>query len=205
MVTPSSNIFLALSQAPPAFDWKMAINTPETVTPANKPPKASAPKTKPIITGETTANTPGITISRKAAAVEISTHLPYSATPSASWKILWSSALQSFISVSPFLRITAKAAFKGGMSANWRRTSVIMAIAARPTAPMAMAENTNGNIAPTNKQAITVAFDKSMVEICAEVIKAPNNASAVKAADAMAKPLPIAAVVFPTASNLSVR
>ena len=36
-------------------------------------------------------------------------------------------------------------------------------------------------------------------------MKAANNANAVKAAEAIAKPLPIAAVVFPTASNLSVR
>ena len=35
--------------------------------------------------------------------------------------------------------------------------------------------------------------------------KAANNASEVKAAEAMAKPLPVAAVVFPTASKISVR
>ena len=35
-------------------------------------------------------------------------------------------------------------------------------------------------------------------------IYAANKARAVKAADAIANPLPIAAVVFPTASNLSV-
>ena len=34
---------------------------------------------------------------------------------------------------------------------------------------------------------------------------AANRAKAVNAAEAIAKPLPIAAVVFPTASNLSVR
>ena len=36
-------------------------------------------------------------------------------------------------------------------------------------------------------------------------MKAANKANAVKAAEAIANPLPIAAVVFPTASNLSVR
>ena len=36
-------------------------------------------------------------------------------------------------------------------------------------------------------------------------MKAANNANAVKAADPIANPLPIAAVVLPTASNLSVR
>ncbi len=35
--------------------------------------------------------------------------------------------------------------------------------------------------------------------------KAANSASEVSAAEAMAKPLPVAAVVFPTASRLSVR
>jgi len=41
--------FLALSHAPPALDWKIAINTPVTVTPANKPPNISAPPKNPII------------------------------------------------------------------------------------------------------------------------------------------------------------
>ena len=35
--------------------------------------------------------------------------------------------------------------------------------------------------------------------------KAANNAKDVNAADAIANPLPVAAVVFPTASRLSVR
>ena len=35
--------------------------------------------------------------------------------------------------------------------------------------------------------------------------KAANKAKEVKAAEAIAKPLPVAAVVFPTASKLSVR
>ena len=44
-----------------------------------------------------------------------------------------------------------------------------------------------------------------LVETPAVFMKAANKASAVKAAEAIAKPLPIAAVVLPTASNLSVR
>jgi hypothetical protein len=42
------------------------------------------------------------------------------------------------------------------------------------------------------------------VSISATFINAANKASAVSAADAIANPLPIAAVVFPTASSLSV-
>jgi hypothetical protein len=40
-----------LSQAPPALDWNIAINTPHTVTPANNPPNASGPASLPTITG----------------------------------------------------------------------------------------------------------------------------------------------------------
>ena len=44
-----------------------------------------------------------------------------------------------------------------------------------------------------------------MASMPAVFMNAANKAKAVKAADAMAKPFPIAAVVFPTASHLSVR
>ena len=44
----------------------------------------------------------------------------------------------------------------------------------------------------------------SIVVIPLWTIKAANNANAVKAAEPIAKPLPIAAVVLPTASSLSV-
>ena len=45
----------------------------------------------------------------------------------------------------------------------------------------------------------------SICEIPATPTKAANSANDVNAADAMANPLPVAAVVFPTASRLSVR
>src|SRR5437868_15085142 len=45
--TPFSKDFLALSQAPPALDWNIPISTPETVTPASKPPNTSGPKVNP--------------------------------------------------------------------------------------------------------------------------------------------------------------
>ena len=66
--------FLALSQAPPALDMKIAIITPVTREPASIPPTASVPRRKPMMIGATTAITPGIIISRRAAFVEISTH-----------------------------------------------------------------------------------------------------------------------------------
>src|SRR5690606_23663565 len=92
ITTPSSNIFLALSQAPPALDWKIAISTPEAVTPASSPPSISAPPRKPTATGESTATRPGRTISRMEALVDISTHLLYSALPSAASKVFLSAS-----------------------------------------------------------------------------------------------------------------
>ena len=103
-----------------------------------------------------------------------------------------------------YFLITPNAAFSAGISLNCLLTSSIIAIAALPTAFIAIAENTNGSIAPINKPAITTGLETSIVSIPAVFIKAANNASAVSAADAIANPLPIAAVVFPTASNLSV-
>ena len=66
--------FLALSQAPPAFDMKIAIITPQTNAPASIPPSAAAPSKYPTTRGVTTAKTPGIIISWRAACVEIPTH-----------------------------------------------------------------------------------------------------------------------------------
>ena len=138
------------------------------------------------------------------ASVEISTHLSYSAFPSAASNIFLSSSVALDISES-YLRITFNAACNSGISLNWRRTSSIIDIAARPTAFIDKAENTNGNIPPTNKPAIIWGFDTSIEVTFAVFIKAANKANAVSAAEAIANPLPMAAVVFPTASSLSVR
>ena len=100
--------------------------------------------------------------------------------------------------------MTSNAAFNSGISANCLLTSVIMSIAALPTAFIDNAEKTNGSIPPINNPPITIGFAiliPSRPDCC---IKAANNASAVNAADAIAKPFPIAAVVLPTASSLSV-
>ena len=205
----SSIIFLALSHAPPAFDWKIAISTPQVVTPANKPPSISAPPIpnhfppKPTITGTAIANNPGSTISLIDAFVEISTHLSYSATPIAASNTFLSAADAFDMSESYFL-ITSNAAFKAGISLNCLLTSSIMAIAALPTAFIESAEKTKGNIPPINKPAIISGCETSIDWTLAVFIKAAKSAKAVSAAEAIANPLPIAAVVFPTASNLSV-
>ena len=82
-------------------------------------------------------------------------------------------------------------------------------MAALPTAPIAMEENKNGSIAPINSAAITIGSDILIIKavpVFALItsLNAANNANVVNAADPIAKPYPIAAVVFPTASNLSV-
>ena len=55
-----------------------------------------------------------------------------------------------------------------------------------------------------NKPAKTLGFKISTSVMFACVVNAAKRTNAVKAAEPIANPLPIAAVVFPTASNLSV-
>ena len=100
--------------------------------------------------------------------------------------------------------MTFKAAFNLGISLNCLLTSSIIAIAALPTAFIESAEKTKGNIPPTSRPAMTLGLDTSIELTLATCMKAANSANAVNAAEAIAKPLPIAAVVLPTASNLSV-
>ena len=90
------------------------------------------------------------------------------------------------------------------MVLNCLLTSSIIDIAARPTAPIASDENKKGNIPPTNKPAITIglAISIDLIPVC--TINAAKRASAVNAAEPIANPFPIAAVVLPTASSLSV-
>jgi len=70
---------------------------------------------------------------------------------------------------------------------------------------MAMAENRKGSMQPMSSPTSTIGFAALMLSIPILVRKAAVRASAVRAAEPIAKPLPIAAVVLPTASSLSVR
>ena len=122
---PASIYFLALSHAPPAFAINIAKANPVTSAPANSPPKASM-SMNPTTNGTTTAKEPGIIISLSEASVEIATHLAESGvTP-------------SFPSRRP------------GTSRNCRRTSSIIAVAARPTASIVNAAKRKGRPAPKN-------------------------------------------------------
>ena len=56
-----------------------------------------------------------------------------------------------------------------------------------------------------NNPARTLGFRMSTSSIPACTVNAANKTKAVNAAEPIANPFPIAAVVFPTASNLSVR
>ncbi len=103
-----------------------------------------------------------------------------------------------------YLRMISSAAFNSGISLNCLLTSSIIDMAALPTAFIDNAEKTNGNIPPTRSPAITLGFETSIAVTFATCIKAENKAKAVSAAEAIANPFPIAAVVFPTASSLSV-
>ena len=76
--------------------------------------------------------------------------------------------------------------------------------AARPTALIVIAANKNGNIPPRNKPNVTSTSVISNFSIPALCTKAENKASAVTAAEAIAKPFAIAAVVLPSESNSSV-
>ena len=74
---------------------------------------------------------------------------------------------------------------------------------------MSTAPTKNGNIPPINRPMTTVGSVNRICKPPASVegtacLNAENNANAVSAAEPMAKPLPIAAVVLPSESRLSV-
>src|SRR6056300_1081507 len=131
-----------------------------------------------MINGKPIVNKPGNIISFKDACVEIATHLSYSGFP--------------VPSIIP------------GISLNCLLTSCTISIAAFPTAFIAKAENTTGTIPPTNNIANTGALKILIPSIPVNVTYAANKANDVNAADAIAKPLPVAAVVLPTESKISV-
>src|SRR4051794_3807868 len=69
---PSSMYFLALSQAPPALDKKLAMSWPTTMTLARNAPSEMGPRPKPMMTGASTAMMAGVASSRSEAAVQMS-------------------------------------------------------------------------------------------------------------------------------------
>ena len=76
--------------------------------------------------------------------------------------------------------------------------------AALPTELIVRAENINGSIPPIKSPTTTVADKISIFPNFATSAYETKSDNAVSAAEPMAKPLPMAAVVFPTASSLSV-
>ena len=70
---------------------------------------------------------------------------------------------------------------------------------------MVSAENKYGIIAPIKIPGNIVGSNKSKRSIFAAVTYAANKAKAVKMAEPIAKPLPVAAVVLPKLSKASVR
>ena len=93
-----------------------------------------------------------------------------------------------------------------GISRNCRRTSSTIPCAARPTAVIVSAATKNGRH-PPRKRPITTSGSRMLIPLsCRPTLDeyAENRARAVRAADPIANPLPIAAVVFPIASSESV-
>mmetsp|Transcript_957 Transcript_957/g.3021 ORF Transcript_957/g.3021 Transcript_957/m.3021 type:complete len:255 (+) Transcript_957:490-1254(+) len=180
---PFSTYFFALSHAPPVFDCEMASCTPETSAPTRRPETACTPRSAPTRIGERITSMPGGTISLSDASVEILMHLAWSGGP-------WPGVPSS----------------RPGISANWRATSLTMAIAAVPTLFIVIAVNQYGIIAPMKSMQKVIGLstltpDASMPM---RVTKPPKSASETSAAEPIAKPLPIAAVVLPAASSASV-
>ena len=129
--------FLALSQAPPPLAIMRAMSTPVRVAPASIPPSASLPNKRPTVIGAKMAVIPGRIISRRAAVVAISTHRALSglAVPS----------------------------IRPGISRNWRRISLTILKAARPTLVMVMAAIEKGMAPPMKTPMITSALVMSML------------------------------------------
>ena len=70
---PVSMYFLALSQAPPAFDMKIAMPKPQTSVPQMSPMTPGTPRIRPTKIGTATARTEGMIISLSAESVEMAT------------------------------------------------------------------------------------------------------------------------------------
>ena len=89
-------------------------------------------------------------------------------------------------------------------SLNCLLTSSIIWFAALPTEFIVNAENRNGSIAPINRPITTTGLSRSTASSFVTSAYDAKRARAVRAAEPIANPLPIAAVVLPTESSLSV-
>mmetsp|Transcript_55567 Transcript_55567/g.126327 ORF Transcript_55567/g.126327 Transcript_55567/m.126327 type:complete len:290 (+) Transcript_55567:2-871(+) len=176
--------FLALSQAPPVLDMEMASCTPLTRPPVRRPNTAYTPKKVPATRGASITSAEGATISRSEASVEILMHLSRPAATTS---------------------LGAVPAMRRESSANWRFTSVTMAPAASPTDFIVMALNQYGSMAPSRrKEKVRGSSTLTPVSMPRRTTKAPYRARETSAAEPMANPLPMAAVVLPAASRASV-
>ena len=154
-----------------------------TSPPPRSPPNISGPNSSPTITGENTAIAPGNTIFFNAASVAISTHFWLSGFP--------------VPSINP------------GISLNCLLISLIMLYAASPTAVIVSDATRKGIMPPINNPIRTfVSVSKSCIGASRPWLtswtKAVMIAKAANAAAPIAKPFPMAAVVLPTSSKLSV-
>ena len=109
----------------------MATNSPVTIVPTSNPPRTTGPNCGITATATTkiSGSSAGTIISRNAALVTMSTHVPYSGV---SWPVMIP-----------------------GCTCSCRRTSRTTAPAALPTASMLKAVKTNGSNPPRNKPMIT--------------------------------------------------
>mmetsp|Transcript_22215 Transcript_22215/g.42379 ORF Transcript_22215/g.42379 Transcript_22215/m.42379 type:complete len:254 (-) Transcript_22215:600-1361(-) len=194
LIPSFSHSFFPLSHAPPALDIMIATMHPEAMAPVRRPIRQRGPTRKPTTKGARTAYVPGASISRTEERVEMATHLSESGSTSSSGGIS---------SPSDALMMHA---FSPGISANWRRTSVMISAAALPTDTMVSAANMYGSMAPKSTPARITASARlrsaSDMPTCA--LNAASRDRDVSTAEPMAKPFPVAAVVLPRASRASV-
>mmetsp|Transcript_17220 Transcript_17220/g.32717 ORF Transcript_17220/g.32717 Transcript_17220/m.32717 type:complete len:304 (+) Transcript_17220:690-1601(+) len=172
---PLPTYFLALSHAPPALDIITANKNPEEIAPASKPRSIFGPTMRPTTMGQKIASTPGITISLTDSVVQMSTHF---------W--LSSSVPRKCLSLS------------------CARHSYMIASAAAPTESMVRAAKTKGRAAPRTMPGRTTSSRRLTESRFTASAKAFSSARAVRTAEPMAKPFPVAAVVLPRASRESV-
>mmetsp|Transcript_19935 Transcript_19935/g.35572 ORF Transcript_19935/g.35572 Transcript_19935/m.35572 type:complete len:220 (+) Transcript_19935:33-692(+) len=172
---PFPTYFLALSQAPPALDIITARRNPDEMDPASRPMSINGPTMIPTTTGMKIARVPGRTISLMDSVVQMSTHFWLSrGLPSKCFSLSWS--LHSYM----------------------------IASAAWPTESMVRAAKTKGRAAPRMIPGRTTSSRRLTSFKLTASAKAFIRARAVRTAEPMAKPFPVAAVVFPSASRESV-